>query len=203
MTLVIILITVLVSFAAFNNNDLRSKLYFNAYLIANRRQWYRMFSHGLIHADWIHLAFNMLALFSFGNIVTSHFTYFFGAIEGNALFLFIYVASLFLSSAFDLLKHKNNHWYNALGASGAVSAIVFASILIDPWISITIFPIPLPIPGIVFGPLFLIFSQYMSKKGGDNIGHNAHFYGALSGVVLCFLIRPAFLVEFIDKIINH
>ncbi|HQV01729.1 MAG TPA: rhomboid family intramembrane serine protease, partial [Bacteroidia bacterium] len=94
MTLLIVLVTILISFAAFNNPTLKSKLIFNAYLVAQRKQWYRMFSYGFIHADWIHLAFNMLALYSFGNIVASYYTYYFGFTEGNLFFIFLYMSCL-------------------------------------------------------------------------------------------------------------
>ena len=203
MTLIIVLITALVSFAAFSNADLKSKLIMNAYLVYHRKQWYRMISHGFIHADWMHLIFNMIALYSFGQLVEGNFRYFFGEGQGLFYYLIMYLGSIFIASIADLVKHKESHWFNSLGASGAVSAVLFSAIIIDPWISIGIFPIPVPIPGIIFGPLFLIFSQYMSKRGGDNIGHDAHFYGALSGIVFTVLLRPSLLTDFIAKLQSH
>lgn len=203
MTLVLVLITALVSFAAFNSAEVKSKLILNPYLVQHEKQWYRMVTHGFIHADWAHLIFNMIALYSFGQIVESHFNYFFDGTLGTFYFLSMYFGALVIASAPDLAKHKNNQWFNSLGASGAVSAVLFSAIIIDPWIGIGIFPIPVPIPGILFGPLFLIFSQYMAKRGGDNIGHDAHFYGALTGVLFTIAIRPSFALDFVEKIMNR
>lgn len=203
MTLIIVLITALISFAAFSNAELKSKLIMNAYLVYHRKQWYRMISHGFIHADWMHLIFNMIALYSFGQLVEGHFRYFFGEAQGIFYYLIMYLGSMFIASIPDLVKHKESHWFNSLGASGAVSAVLFSAIIIDPWISIGIFPIPVPIPGIIFGPLFLIFSQYMAKRGGDNVGHDAHFYGAISGIVFTILLRPSLFMDFIAKLQSH
>ncbi len=202
-TLVIVLVTALVSFSAFNNNELRSKLIMNAYMVHHRKQWYRMFSHGFIHADWPHLIFNMIALYSFGQSVENYYSYYFGDALGTFYYILLYSSSLVFASVPDLAKHKDQHWFNSLGASGAVSAVVFAAILFDPWVGITIFPIPIPIPGIVFGPLFLIISQYLARKGTDNIGHDAHFYGAISGIAITLLFRPSLFNEFIQKVLHH
>lgn len=203
MTLIIVLITALVSFAAFNNAELKARLIMNAYLVHHRRQWYRVISHGFIHADWMHLIFNMVALFSFGRMVENYYKYYFDTARGTFYFIVLYLGALLIASIPDLTKHKDHHWYNSLGASGAVSAIVFAAIVFNPWLGITIFPIPISIPGIVFGPLFLLFSHYMAKRAGDNIGHEAHFYGAVTGVIFTVAIKPALAMDFVDKILNR
>jgi membrane associated rhomboid family serine protease len=203
MTLIIVLITALVSIAAFNNAELKSKLIMNAYLVHNRKQWYRMISHGFIHADWAHLIFNMIALYSFGRIVESNYQYYFEDVRGTFYYIVLYFGALLFASLPDLAKHKDQHWFNSLGASGAVSAVIFSAIIFDPWVGISIFPVPIPIPGILFGPLFLLFSQYMAKRGGDNIGHDAHFYGAVSGMVMTILFKPTLAVDFVNKIMNH
>ncbi|MEO8148660.1 MAG: rhomboid family intramembrane serine protease [Bacteroidia bacterium] len=203
LTLIIVLITALISIAAFNNAELKGKLIMNAYLVHHNKQWYRMFSHGFIHADWMHLIFNMLALYSFGLIVENNYQYHFEIGRGTFYYALLYFGALLIASVPDLAKHKDQHWFNSLGASGAVSAVVFAAILFDPWVGITIFPIPFPIPGIVFGPLFLLFSQYMAKRGGDNIGHEAHFYGALTGILLTIIYKPSLAVDFAEKVKSH
>lgn len=202
-TLIIVLVTALISIAAFSNSSLKGKLIMNAYLVHHQKQWYRMISHGFIHADWSHLIFNMIALYSFGQIVENYYEYHFDVARGIFFYLVLYFSALLIASVPDLAKHKDQHWFNSLGASGAVSAVVFAAILFDPWVGITIFPIPIPIPGIIFGPLFLIFSQYMAKRGGDNIGHDAHFYGAISGIVITIIYKPSLAIDFVNKVMSH
>ena len=113
-----------------------------------------------------------------------------------------YIVAIAVSSLYDLIKHKNNHAYNAIGASGAVSAILFTSILFYPTHGIGILFIPISIPAFILGPLYLLYSYVMSKKNIDNIGHNAHFYGALFGFIVPIIVRPAFFLEFIAEIMD-
>jgi membrane associated rhomboid family serine protease len=209
MTLVIIIATFLISISAFpasvgsidslRRSGLFDKFKFNAYMVYHRKEWWRMFSSGLIHADWMHLIFNMLTLYFFGDYVEQYFRLYFGKI-GVLYYLLLYVIALGASSIHDLIKYKNQHYYNAVGASGAVSAVLFASILFDPRISIYLFFIPIPIPGFIFGPLYLLYSQYMSKKNMDNIGHNAHFWGAVFGFMFPLFFNPILFKVFINQI---
>jgi membrane associated rhomboid family serine protease len=126
-TLIIVIVTCLVSLFAFQNRELFNRLQFNAYLINHNRQWYRFFSYGLIHADFLHLAVNMYVLYTFGQITNYFYTDFFG-VKGSYYYVLLYVASLFTSTIYSFELHKRNSWYNAVGASGAVSAVVFTSI---------------------------------------------------------------------------
>jgi membrane associated rhomboid family serine protease len=140
----------------------------------------------------------MIVLWSFGEAVERYFRIYFGS-DGTYYFLVLYFGAVLFSSLWSLYKQKNNYYYNALGASGAVSAIVFSAIFFNPWSKIYFFGI-LPIPGIVFGALYLVYSYRMGKKNVDNIGHDAHFLGALYGFLLPVLLRPSLIYEFINKL---
>lgn len=195
LTIIIIITTALVSIASFNNRSTFSKLQFNPYQVYYRKDFYRLVSHGFVHANWTHLIFNMISLFFFGPVVESFF-------NSNLLFIVFYLSGIIIASLTTLFKHKNNHWYNSVGASGAISAVIFASILIRPFESIMIIPIPIPIPAIVYGVIFLIYSQYMSKRNTDNINHDAHFLGAVYGIIFPIIINPELLRSFLGKIFN-
>ncbi len=210
-TIAIIIATIAVSMVAFPRNvqsiesmrkpELFEKLKFNAYMIYHHKEWYRMFSAGLLHANWSHLAFNMFTLFFFGRNVEQAFEAYFGKF-GVGIFILFYALALGVSSIYDLLKYKDSHYYNAIGASGAVSAVLFAAILLDPNMSLFIMFIPIPIPALLFGPLYLYYSYYMGKRQMDNIGHNAHFWGAVFGFVFPVILKPVLFIYFIDGIIN-
>jgi membrane associated rhomboid family serine protease len=198
MTTIIIIITVLVSVSAFNRYNLLEKLQFNASKIWHQKEYYRLISHGFVHANWEHLIVNMIVLFSFGKAIEAYFQYGFGRMA-NAYFLILYFGGLIVSNAYALFKHKNNYYYNAVGASGAVSAVLFAAIFFDPWGSIYFFGV-LPIPGIIFAVLYLIYSYYMSRKQQDQIAHDAHFLGALFGFIYPVLLDGRLMERFIDKL---
>jgi membrane associated rhomboid family serine protease len=197
-TLIIIAITVLFSIAAFNRPELFYRYNFNPYQTVRRKQWYRLFSHALLHANWEHLFVNMFVLYSFGNAMEKYFAYYFGH---NVLLLYLglYLGGIVASSIKTLVKQKDNYNYNAVGASGAVSAVVFASIFFDPLNMIYFFAI-IPIPGILFGILYLWYSSYMSKRNIDNVGHEAHFWGAVFGFVYPLLLKPSLIYNFIDRL---
>jgi len=199
-TYIIIAVTALVSILAFSNRALFDKMLFDPYRIHHMRQYHRFFTHGLVHADTMHLLINLFVLYSFGMMVEKYFMFYFGAGKGMYFYALLYIGALFLSSTPSYGKHKNNSWYTAVGASGAVSAIVFASILMNPLSGIRFIFIPIDIPAFVFGFLYLAYSAYMSKRGQDNIGHDAHFYGALFGLLYTIIIKPAFLAGFINEI---
>ncbi len=195
--IIIIGITVIASILAFQNSEMFGQLKFNAYFIKEHKQWWRFFSYSIIHADWMHLLINMYVLYSFGSIVEeTYFSLF--AYKGLLYFILLYVGGVLFSTVFDFGKHKNDPYYNAVGASGAVSAVVFSSILIYPSGSIFIFPIPFSIPSWAFGFLYLIYSAYMGKKGSDNIGHNAHLWGAIFGIVFTLITIPGIISSFIS-----
>jgi membrane associated rhomboid family serine protease len=193
LTFLIIASTVLFSMAAFRQPQLMYKYNFNAFQIVHRKQWYRLFTPVFLHANWEHLIFNMLSLFFFAPVVESQL--------GSIMFLIIYAGAAIASSIPDLIKHKNDYAYNALGASGAVSAIIFTSILLNPTSKIMLMLIPIPIPAVLFGLLYLAYSAYMSKRNLDNIGHNAHFWGAIFGFVFPILLYPQLLQSFFHQLL--
>ena len=198
-TEIIIALTAVVSILAFYNKELQGKLLFSPIMIAQHRQAYRFITHAFVHADWVHLAINMFVLLSFGRAVESFYDYLFG-LKGWYFFLLLYFGGVVLSSTPSFAKHKDNKFYHAVGASGAVSAVVFASILISPLTGIRFIFIPFDIPAFIFGILYLIYSAYMSKRGNDNIGHDAHFWGAVFGLVFTLLLKPALGMAFIQQI---
>ena len=189
-TLIIILITVVVSILAFSNRTLFRRLAFNPYDIKHFKNSYRFVSYALIHADWIHLIINMMVLYSFGRVVEVYYGFYFG---NKAIFyyLLMYIGGVALSTLPSYGKHKDDYSYTAVGASGAVSAVVFASIIFDPLSKIYIFLIPIGIPAIIFGVLYLAYSWYTGKKNIDNIGHDVHFWGAIFGFVFTIVLKPA------------
>lgn len=201
MTYIIIAFTAIISIIAFNNSEIFSKFQFNAYQIYHRKEWHRLLTHGFLHANWTHLIVNMLALFLLGPAVERYFNELMriGIIKYHRLiFLLFYLLAIILSSLISLYKQKNNAWYNSVGASGAVSAIIFIYIFFNPWKMLYIYGI-LPVPGIILGALYLIYSQYMSKRNVDNINHDAHFIGAVFGFIFPILLDFRLLSNFIAE----
>lgn len=200
-TVWIIVITALISYRCFKDRVLFSKLLFNPYILNNNREHYRIISHGFVHADTNHLFFNMFSLFLFGRIVESSYEQIFGA---NSLlyFIILYLGGIVVSSIKSFIQHKDNPGYSAVGASGAVSAVVFAFILLNPMTKLGFFIIPPFIPGWIFGFIYLAYSQFMAKKQLDNIGHDAHFWGAVYGFIFTILLEPSLFSRFIDKIVS-
>lgn len=195
--LIIIVVTAMLSIQAFSNTQLMNKLIFNPYVIKQRNEWYRFLSSGFLHADWLHLLINMFVFYSFGEIVLHYYQYFFGS-AGPWLFLLLYLSSIVAANATTYYKNFNNPGYNALGASGAVSAILFASILFQPTQKIYLYGF-IGIPGYISGVLYLVYSQYSAQRGGDNINHEAHFYGAIYGVVFTLVFKPEVFKFFLNQ----
>jgi len=197
-TFIIIAVTLIISFLSFSNTELFDRLKFNAYLIKSQNEGWRFVSYALVHAGWAHLLINMYVLYSFGGFVEKSFQANFGP-KGLLYYGMLYLGGILFSTLWDYGKYKTDPYYNAVGASGAVSAVVFSSILLNPGSSIFIFPIPFPLPSWIFGILYLIYSAYMGKKGTDNIGHNAHFWGAVYGLILTIILVPGVLQAFFSQ----
>ena len=201
-TLVIIIITVLISIGGFSNHKTIDDLIFYPPAITEQKQWYRFFTSGLIHADWLHLIFNMFSLYLFGEYVEKNFVadYATGEVlfgkQGRILYLVMYVLALFVCLLPTFIKHKNDYYYRSLGASGAVSAVIFAGLFIEPRNRVGLFFIPPIIPGYVFGPLYLILSSYLGKNSRDNVNHSAHFWGAVFGIVFVIVMAIALKSEY-------
>jgi len=199
-TIAIIIVTVIVSALCLAGTLDFNALKFSGHGVWHRRQWYRMLTYGLVHAGWGHLFFNMLTLFFFGDVVEKYFASAFGQPVGAILYVTLYVSAIAVSTVGDLVKYKDNPYYSAVGASGAVSAVLFASILFEPKMGIYIYLIPIPVPGYVFAPLYLLYCWYMAKRNMDNIGHTAHFWGAVYGFIFPLILRPDIFTHFISKL---
>lgn len=200
LTLIIIALTVLVSVSAFSNREVFGRLLFNANMIHQCRQWHRFLTHALIHADWIHLGLNMYVLWLFGSMVEEVFMGLFGLVKGEIYFLMLYVISVVASSYPTYLKHKDNIYYNSVGASGAVSAVVFSAILLNPWMELSLLILPIPTPAPVFGALYLVYCWYAAKHSHDNIAHDVHYWGSLFGVLFTVVIYPQSILNFIAAV---
>ena len=207
LTLVIIVATCIVSFIGFSNRDLINKLIFYPPAIKQNKEWFRFFSHGLIHADIGHLFFNMFALYSFGNVIEQIFGALFGSAGGGIVYLFFYISALAISSIPTYVKNQNNSAYMSLGASGAVSSIVFAFMVLAPTQKIGILFLPFGLPAFIFGFLYMALSAYLDKKGTGNINHSAHLFGALYGIVFiiiaCLAVHYPVLANFIAQIKDY
>ncbi len=196
----IILLSIAASVIAFNNRSVFNKYLFNPYATYHHKQYYRLFTHAFLHGDYMHLAFNMYALYIFGQVLEEQ--YFPVLFQKKAAFyyLLLYVGGIVFSSMYELFRQKDNPNYTSLGASGAVTAIVFSVILINPTIGMGIIFVPVFIPAWIFGAIYLLYSWYMGKRQLDNIGHNAHFWGAVFGFVFTIILKPALLSRFFSEI---
>jgi len=185
-TFYIILATAGFSIAAFQNTTLMARYQFNAYMIHHRNQWYRFVSHAFLHADWSHLIINMLVLYFFGLNVENSLRFFFDGYS-TILFLLLYFGGIVAASATTYFKHKDDYSYNSVGASGAVSALLFSSVVFDPWNKIYLYGI-IGLPGIAWALIYVGYSYYMGKKQNDNINHDAHLWGGVFGLVFTLII---------------
>ncbi len=199
-TVIIIIINVIISFIAFQDERAFYRLCFWPEKVWHEREWMRILSGGFIHANVPHLLFNMFSFFFFGPFVEQNFMFEFGA-AGHTAYIVFYLLATIVANVPDLYQHKDDPSYRAVGASGAVSAVVFASILYSPLNKIYLFLIPVGIPAYVFGILYLIYSAYMSRRQGDNIGHLAHFSGAIFGIVFPLVFQPTLFVDCMNQII--
>jgi len=185
-TLIITVITVAISLWGFSSSKVIDNLIFFGPAISRNHQYYRFLTHGLIHADLMHLAFNMIALFTFGEFLESPALFGNPAVFGDDAQLYfagLYIGGLIVASLPDYFKHKNDYAFRSLGASGAVSSVIFAGILLYPSLPIRFMFLPIDIPGWIFGGLYLLISAYLDRQGGGRINHGAHLWGAIFGIV--------------------
>ena len=196
-TLVIIAITCIVSLFAFNDAALLRRLILWPPAVERQKEYYRLITYGLIHADGQHLLFNMMTLFFFGRAMEGFFSNELGPL-GFAIF---YVGGLVVSILPTFLKNRNNSNYHSLGASGAVSAVLFAFILIEPWAKILVFVVPMP--AILYAILYVVYSVYMDRRGVGNINHSAHLWGAAYGVIFTAIMEPRVLPHFLNALTNQ
>ena len=205
--ILIIIITGLVSYKAFNDRAFMDRLLFVPYLVKSDKNYYRFFSHMFIHANWMHLGFNMMSLYFLGDmllnqeggawqttngdisILDNGLLFHYGPIMGTIHFALIYFLGGLFATTISFIRHQGDSSYRSLGASGAVSAVIFAGILWNPDMSLGIMFIPIPIKAYIFGPLYLIAEYIMSKRGGTGIAHDAHIGGAIFGVIYVLIIN--------------
>jgi membrane associated rhomboid family serine protease len=199
-TLIIILITGIISAIAFKNRELFSKLEFTPYVVFHQKEYFRFFTHALLHADWIHLLINMMVLWFFGEATEYYFQAYLGT-KGIFYFILLYVGSAVFASLPTYKKHKENYAYRSVGASGAVSAIVMSSVIFNPLNSICLYGL-ICFPGIIWAIIYLIYSFQMAKKSSDNINHDAHFWGAVFGIVFTIVAIPSTFMNFVNQLLS-
>jgi len=200
MILYLIIITGACSFFAFSSREAMNKMIFNPYLVEHNREWWRFITSGFIHADWMHLLVNMFVFYSFGEATLDNYRNVFVE-RGEYYFLLLYFGGMIVADIPSYKKNRDNPDYNALGASGAVSAVVFAFIVFQPLTIFYLFGL-IPIPGIIFGIMYLVYSLYEAKRAAGNINHQAHFWGAVFGFLFTLVMKPELFNNFIYSITN-
>lgn len=188
----IFVITIVTSLMAFSNENLLSNLILHPYSVSRGKRVYTVLTSGLIHNDWMHLIFNMFSYFFFAFQLE--------AIIGHWQFGLLYIMGLILSDLPTVYKHRDDYGYHSLGASGAVSAVIFSFIMYYPMSMMMIMPLPFHIPAIIFGVLYLVYCNYASKYARDNVNHDAHFFGALTGLLITIILNPHVIGSFLEQV---
>ncbi len=191
----IFVFTVITSLYAFYDNSVYGKFMLHPYSVSKGKNIFTLITSGLIHTDWMHLAFNMFTFYAFAFTLET--------LMGSWRFGMLYFLALILSDIPTVFRYKDSFNYNSLGASGAISAVLFSYILYNPMSKIYIMFIPIGIPAVVFGFLYLIYCAYASKNSRDGINHDAHFYGALTGLIFTIIFVPGILQNFIGILIGN
>src|ERR1700744_6019507 len=188
----IMAITIGASLFAFSNEKYHNKWMLQPYYVARGEDVYTYFTSALIHADWMHLIFNMLSYYFFAFALEAKL--------GHWQFALLYTASMVLSDIPTVIKHKNNPGYRCLGASGAVSAVIFGAILFFPTSEMQLMILPIPMQAWIFGILYLVYCHFASKRGRDHVNHDAHLFGAISGIVITIILHPSVLGDFVNQV---
>lgn len=200
-TVIIIAITVLISLAAFNNSDIFTRCLMNPFMIFKKGQYWRLLTSGFIHGSYIHLGFNMFTFYFFGRVVEQVFAQILGG-AGYVVYIVFYLSAIVVSDLPTAWKKRQQLNYNSLGASGAVSAVVFASILYFPLNDICLYGL-LCLPGFLLGIIYVIYSYFSGKNTQDNINHDAHLYGAIYGILFAIAIYPQAAWGFVQQIAGY
>ena len=198
-TFLIIIVTILISYAASKRPEIMQKLIMHPYTVYHEKQYYRLLTSGFIHQGIMHILFNMLALYFFGPHIEAIFVQLYPG-SGEIFYIIFYLSALVISDLTTFRKQKENPQYFSLGASGAISAIVFSWIMFFPTETIYVYFIPMP--GFILGVLYLIYSYYQSKNPNTHINHDAHLWGAVYGILFTTIIYPAVIPRFIQQLSN-
>ena len=196
LTILLVVATVAVSWMAFNNPRLLDRLLLWPPAIERKHQYDRLLTHGFVHADWQHLLFNMITLYFFGRAVEQVFVNYIGPVG----FVLFYLSAILVAILPTYLRHRHDPRYRSLGASGAVSAVLFAFILMAPWSLILVFF--LPVPAVLYGVFYVGYSIWMDKQGGDNVNHSAHLWGAGYGVLFTVMMEPRVIPTFLAQLLH-
>ena len=196
-TEIIVILTCLISWQAINNQGLRDQFLFVPYAVKHNNEYYRILSHVLVHADFSHLAFNMISLYYLGGYLEAELINTYGSV-GMYYYIILYISGGVAATIFPYYKNSDNSMYRSLGASGAVSAVVFATILWEPQLELMLMFIPVPIKAYVLGPIYLAIEYYSMRKGASGIAHDAHLGGALFGILFVLLIDANKGIEFLN-----
>jgi membrane associated rhomboid family serine protease len=199
LTLAIIILTSAFSIYCMNDPALKYKYIFHPYSIYHFKQHYRFLSHAFIHADYFHLLFNMYALWMFGKALESDLlpNLLHSKFKAELFYAFLYTGGIYAASVTEFFRYRNDKVYSSLGASGAVNSVIFSCILFAPLGTIQLMLLPIPMYAWIFGVVFLVISYFLARRNrsgagtGDNIGHEAHFWGAVFGFIATGLVDPA------------
>ena len=196
LTLLIVLLTVLISYQGFSNIKFQENSMYVPYEVKYNKAYYRMLSHIFIHADWTHLSFNMISLYFLGSFLETQWSFEFG-LMGNYYFILLYFGGALIATIWPYYRNSENPGYRSLGASGAVSSVVFATMLWYPQLELYLMFITIPIKAYILGPLYLDVEYYSMKRGGTGVAHDAHLGGALFGILFVLLIDSNKGIEFL------
>lgn len=200
-TYTLLAVNLVASLLVMEKPDLKYKLMFNPFASKHNGQWYRLITHAFIHADFMHLFFNLFVLYNFGRIVESSFIDLF-EMKGYYYFILLYLGGILFSTLPAFMKHSDNPNYYSLGASGAVSAVVFSFIILYPDMDLYLLFLPIGIPGFIFGGIYLLAEYLLSKRSTSRIAHDAHLFGGLFGIAFTLLIDYDLFFRFINKLEN-
>ncbi len=199
MTLILIIATAALSIPAFKNAELSFRAVFYPFRIKRFGEYYRFITSGFLHNNWMHLIVNMFVLYSFGPYLESFYTHYYGW-KGRVFYLLFYVSAISIANISTYFKFKDREYYRSLGASGAVSAVVFAFIFFNPQARLMLIFLPIPVNAVLMGLLYIAYSYYMGRRGSDHINHEAHLYGALYGFALHAALYPQLFPRFLEQI---
>ncbi len=200
-TLLIIIFTSLVSYQGFSKYALIDRLKHSPIREYREKEYYRLLTSGFVHADWTHLIINMFVLYSFGGFIENFIVNEFGVIQGRIIFTAFYLLNVILANIPTAVRQKDNPSFSSIGASGAVSGIIFVFILLKPWAMLLLFFI-IPVPAIIAGIGYLVYSSWAAKKGHGRLDHSAHFAGAIAGMLMIILLKREILGHFFNHLVH-